>query len=154
MPHTTMDTSLATVADDLWPKIVTVTSHRPPGGRVTLEIPGLSEGPLLTTLARAIHDDMRAAGKWAARISEPRDKSQLSAKDFFRVRVENAARLLAIYAALYGSANYISIFDLSPEALKASASRSYATALHDAQAPCPAEDQPLFLPPLSTISRN
>jgi len=149
-----MNASPATVADDLWLKIVAVTAHRPPGGRVTLEIPGLSEGPLLTMLARAIHDDMRAAGKWAARISEPQDKSLLCAKDFFRVRTENAARLLAIYAALYGSANYISIFDLSPEALKASASRSYAIALRDAQTPRPAEDQPLFLPPLSTISRN
>ena len=139
---------------NLWPKVSPVTSYRPTGGRLTLEIPGLSEGPLLTTLARAIHDDMRAVGKWAARAGEPRDRSLLSAKEFSRVRAENAARLLAIYAALYGSANYIGLSDLSPEALKASASRSYATAFHDARASRSPEDKPLSLPPLPTHGRN
>jgi len=149
-----METQSIPGAADLWPKVYTVTSYRPTCGRLTLEIPGLSETPLLTALSRAIHLEMRAAGEWAARVGEPREKGAPGPIDFRLYRTENAARLLAIYTALHGCASYLSELDLSPEALKASASRSYANALHAASAPRPKQDKPLSPPSIPIRRQN
>ena len=149
-----MNTSLPPIPADLWPKVSLVTSYRPTDGRLTLEIPGLSEGPLLTALSRAIHLEMRSAGEWAARIGEPREKGIPGPTDFRRLDTENAARLLAIYTAVHGCASYLSAFDLSPEALKTFASRSYTNALHGARAPRPNRDKPLSPPSIPTRRQN
>ena len=111
--------SIAPAPADLWPKVFSVTSYRPSGEKLTLKIPGLSEAPLLAALSHAIHLAMRSAGEWAARIDEPREKGIPGPIDFRRLNTENAARLLAIYTALHGSAIYLSALDLSPESLKA-----------------------------------
>ena len=129
-----MSPSIAQAPADLWPKVFAVTSYRPSGEKLTLEVAGLSEAPLLAALSHAIHLAMRSAGEWAARIDEPREKGIPGPIDFRRLNTENAARLLAIYTALHGSAIYRSALDLSPEALKASASRGYSTALGREQA--------------------
>jgi hypothetical protein len=128
-----MDASLPPVPTDLWPKVIPVTGKRPPGRMLTLEIPGLSERPLLSALSRAIHQEMRAAGEWAARIGSSAKKEFPSEQDFSRHRAEEAARLLAIYTALHASAHYVSSFDPTPEGMKAATSRSYQLALRDAR---------------------
>ena len=147
-----METRSIPITADLWPKVYPVASHRPTGGRLTLEVPGLSEAPLLTALSRAIHLEMRAAGEWAARVGEPRQKGAPGPIDFCRYRRENAARLLALYTAIHGSAGYVSALDLQPEALKASASRSYANALHSARTPRPSSCE--LHPPTIPKSKN
>jgi len=149
MCHAIMKTIVAPTAADPWPKIHPVTSFRPTGGRLTLEVPGLSEAPLLAALSREIHLEMRAAGEWAARMGEPGDNRPFGPTDFHRLSVENAARLLAIYTALHGCASYLSAHDLNPEALKASASRTYATGLRCKQARRQDQDKPIS-PPAST----
>jgi len=128
-----MDASLPPVPPDLWPKLIPVTGQRPPGRMLTLEVPGLSERPLLSALSRAIHQEMRAAGEWAARIGSTPKKEFPSEQDFFLHRAEEAARLLAIYTALHGSAHYVSLFDPNPESVKAAASRSYQLGWRDAR---------------------
>jgi hypothetical protein len=155
-----METRSIPEAPGLWPKVYPVTSYRPSAGRLTLEIPGLSEAPLLTALSRAIHLEMRAAGEWAACIDEPREKGLPGLRglpgpiEFCRLRLENASRLLAIYTALHGGASYLGELDLNPEALKASASCSYAGALHAARAPRPNQDKPLSPPSIPTRRQN
>jgi hypothetical protein len=136
--------SLPPAPDDLWPKVLAVTGKRPAGRMVTLEIPGFSERPLLSALSRAIHLEMRAAGEWAARLDSASAKDLPWFREYSRHGAEEAARLLAIYAALHGCASYLGALDLSPEALKASASRSYAAALRHEQARRP--DQRPFPP--------
>jgi hypothetical protein len=84
---------------------------------------------------------MRAAGEWAARIGSASDKEFPSFKAFSRHRAEEAARLLAIYTALHGSGQYICSFDPTPEALKATASRSYQRALRDERERQPRQDE-------------
>ncbi len=138
--------------DDLWPKVYAVMSYRPTGGKLTVEIPGLSEAPLFAALSRAVHLEMRAAGEWAARMGEPREKGLPGPIDFCRYRLENAARLLAIYTALHSSASYVGALDPAPEALKASASRSYANALRGARAVQP--DKPPQPPSIPTRRQN
>jgi hypothetical protein len=115
---------------------------------LTMEIPGLSERPLLSALSRAIHREMRAAGEWAARIDPTAKKEFPSEQEFSSHRAEEAARLLAIYAALHGSAQYVSSFDPNPEALKAAAPRSYQLGLRDVREQEKKNDSPA-LPPLS-----
>ena len=143
-----MASSLPPIPADLWPKVILVTGKRPPGRMLTLEIPGLSERPLLSALSRAVHQEMRAAGEWAARIGTTPKKEFPSEQEFFRHRAEEAARLLAIYTALHGSAQYISSFDPTPAALKAEASRSYQLGLRDVREQEHQRDD-LTLPPLS-----
>jgi hypothetical protein len=140
--------SLPPIPAHLWPKVIPVTGQRPPGRMLTLEIPGLSERPLLSALSRAIHQEMRAAGEWAARIDPTAKKEFPSEREFSRHRAEEAARLLAIYTALHGSAQYVSSFDLTPDALKAAASRSYQLGLRDVREQESKQDNPA-LPPLS-----
>jgi hypothetical protein len=137
-----MDTLLAPAAPNLWPNVSPVSSYRRTGGNMTLEVPGLSESVLLEALSRAIHLEMRAAGEWA-------DTGLPGPKDLSRYRTENAARLLAIYTSFYGSANGARSLDLSPEALKTSASRSYEKAFRDERTQCQRPDKPVFPPPSS-----
>lgn len=152
-----MDKSLPLIPADLWPKVYLVTSHRLTGEKLTLEIPFLSEAPLLTALARAVHIEMRAAGEWAARIGKPWDDDLSRPPDlpgpigFYRRRTDNAARLHAVYTALHGSANYVNTLNVRPEVLKASASRSYAAALRGEQARHQYQDKsPSDAPPSKT----
>jgi hypothetical protein len=142
-----MKTLVASSSVDLWPKAYPVTSYCPTGGRLTLEVPGLSEGPLLAAVAHIVHLEMRAAGEWAARMGEPGDHGLFGPSSFHRLRKDNAARLLAIYTALYGCASYLSDLDLSPEALKSSASRCYTTALRGSR---PSSQGASLLSPAST----
>lgn len=129
-----MDTPLPPIPPDLWPKVIPVTSSRSSDQMLMLEIPGLSENPLLTALSQAIHLEMRAAGEWAARSELPSSKDFPSPQEFSRRRAENAARLLAIYRGLHASTQDSSPCDLIPETLKASASRSYQVGLLDERA--------------------
>jgi hypothetical protein len=129
-----MDTILPPLPPDLWPHTHPAGGSRPQGRMLALEIPGMSESLLLGVLARAIHHEMRTAGEWAARIASEADKDFPSAKDFARFRAENAARLLTLYAALFASSQYVSTSDITPEALKAAASKSYQFALRDERA--------------------
>jgi hypothetical protein len=115
---------------------------------LTLEIPGLSERSLLSALSSAVHQEMRAAGEWAARIGTTPKKDFPSEREFFRHRAEEAARLLAIYTALHRSAQYISSFDPTPAALQGSASRSYQLGLRDVREQ-ENKQEGLTLPPLS-----
>ena len=142
-----MDASLPPVPADLWPKVIPVTGQRPPGRMLTLEVPGLSERPLLSALSRAIHQEMRAAGEWAARIGSTPKKEFPSEQDFFRHSAEEAARLLAIYTALHGSAHYVSSFDPTPQDLKATASRSYQMGWRDARQSQREQNESPFLSP-------
>ncbi len=138
-----MDIPTTPTISDLWPQVPAVTGTRPQGGRLTLEIPGLTESPLLTALARSVHLEMRAAGEWAARVDEPKDKGLFPGpRAFARLRADNAARLLAIYIALHRGGHYIHASDLTPEALKASATRSYEIALRDGQKQSQSKGQP------------
>jgi hypothetical protein len=143
-----MISSLPPIPADLWPKVISVTGKRLPGRMLTLEIPGLSEGPLLSALSRTIHQEMRAAGEWAARIDPTAKKEFPSEQEFSRHRAEEAARLLAIYSALHGSAQYVGSLDRNPESLKAAASRSYQLGLRDVREQEKKNDSPV-LPPLS-----
>ena len=119
-----MDSSLPPLPADLWPHALAAQGSRPKGRLLTVEIPGMSENLLLSVLARAIHLEMRAAGEWAARITAAADTDFPSAKEFSCFRAENAARLLALYVAVFAAAQYIGSSDQTPEALKASASRN------------------------------
>jgi hypothetical protein len=126
-----MTSSLPPIPADLWPQVISVTGKRLPRRMLTLGIPGLSERPLLSALSHAIHREMRAAGEWAARIGSSPQKDFPSEQAFSRHRAEEAARLLAIYTALHGSAQYVSSFDPNPETVKAGASRCYQMGLRD-----------------------
>jgi hypothetical protein len=145
----TIETSPAV---DIWPKVGEVSAHRPPDRRVSVEIPGLSELPLLAALSQAVHLEMRAAGGWAARVDDPREKGIPGPKEFTSHRAENAARLLAIYTAVYRCGIYTGSFDPTPEAVKTSATRSYFTGRHYAQAPQPAPSR--SVPPSSLPIKN
>ncbi len=122
-----MDTPLPPIPADLWPKTLLVEATRPDGRSLSLEIPSLSERPLLDALSRAVHLNMEGAAKWAARVSTT-DKAFPSPREFSRLHADDAARLLAAYTALYHHREFPSDLSLSPEALKASASRAYAAA--------------------------
>lgn len=126
-----MGTSLPPIPADLWPKTapVSATRNHEGFGFLALEIPSLSERPLLSVLSRGIHREMEDAGKWAARIS-PADKNKFipTPRDFSRLCAEDAARLLAIYTSAYAAREVPSELELSPDALKASASRAYSNA--------------------------
>jgi len=126
-----MDSPLPSLPADLWPKSAPVSATRQDEGFgfLALEVPSLSERPLLSVLSRGIHREMEDAGKWAARIS-PADKDKFipTPRDFSRLCAEDAARLLAIYTAAYQARDVPSELELSPEALKVSASRAYSNA--------------------------
>jgi hypothetical protein len=128
-----MKQSLPSIPDDLWPNVMAVSACRPKGRMLALEIPGLSESILLTILCRAVYHEMRSAGEWTARISSGPKPEYPSEKDFARHSAENAARLLAIYTALYGLTDYTRDFDPTPADLKSGATRSYQMGLRDEQ---------------------
>jgi len=126
-----METSLPPIPADLWPKTapVSVTRNNEGFGFLAVEVPSLSERPLLSVLSRGIHREMEEAGKWAARISPAdQDKRIPTPRDFSRLCAEDAARLLAIYTAAYEAREVRSELELTPEALKTSASRAYTNA--------------------------
>ena len=130
--RTMMETRSTPAAANPWPKVYLVAGYRLTGGNLTLEVPFLSEAPLLTALARAVHIEMRAAGEWAARIGESWGDSLPDLPGpigFYRRRIDNAARLHAIYTALYGCGSYVNTLNVRPDVLKASVLRSYAAAL-------------------------
>jgi hypothetical protein len=152
-----MKQSLPPIPDDLWPIVIAVSARRPKGKMLALEIPGLSESILLTILCRAVYHEMRSAGEWTARISHGPRPEYPSEKDFAQHSAENAARLLAIYAALYGLAEYTRDFDPTPADLKSGATRSYQMGLRDernqqvARDPAPALSS---TSPISSTSQN
>lgn len=119
----------STPAADPWPKLYLVAGYRLTGENLTLEVPYLSEAPLLTALARAVHIEMRAAGEWAARIGESWGDDLPGPIGFYRRRIDNAARLHAIYTALHGCGSYVNTLNVRPDVLQASVLRSYAAAL-------------------------
>jgi hypothetical protein len=126
-----MKQSLPPIPGDLWPNVIAVSARRPEGRMLALEIPGLSESILLTILCRAVYHEMRSAGEWTARINPGSKPEYPSEKDFARHSAENAARLLAIYTALFGLADYTRDFDPTPADLKSGATRSYQMGLRD-----------------------
>jgi len=125
------DNALPPVPDDLWPEVAAISTKRPKGRRLALEIPCFSENLLLTVLCRAIHHEMRWAGEWTARIGQNPKREFPSEQDFARHSVENAARLLAIYTAIYRNGEFPPMSDPKPEDLKAGATRSYQIALRN-----------------------
>jgi hypothetical protein len=126
-----MDTPLPPVPADLWPEVIALSAKRPKGRMLTLEIPCFSENLLLTVLCRAIHHEMRWAGEWTARIGQNPKREFPSEQDFARHSAENAARLLAIYTAIYRNGEFPPMSDPNPEDLKAGATRSYQIALRN-----------------------
>lgn len=126
-----MDSSLPPISDDLWPKVSPVIVAPKPGGRVALEIPALTENLLLPVLCRAVHHEMRWAGQWAAGIGVATKREFPSEEALSRHSAENAARLLAIYAALYTAYACQGSLNPTPAELKAAASRSYQIHLRD-----------------------
>lgn len=129
-----MSPAVAPLPSDLWPQAYPAKSSRTRCHMLTLEIPGLTEALLLSVLARAIHLEMRAVGEWTARIETSVDKDFPSAREFACLRADNAARLLALYVAVFAAAQYVSASDIAPEALKSAASQSYQFALRDESA--------------------
>ncbi len=125
------DASLPPIPPDLWPEVIPIPAKRPTGRVLVLQIPCFSENLLLSSLCRAIHHEMRWAGEWAARIGQNPKREYPSEQDFARHSAENAARLLAIYTAIFRNAEFPPTSDPSPEDLKATASRSYQNALRD-----------------------
>jgi len=121
---------------------------------LTVEIPGLSEVPLLGALAHAIHSHMRAAGEWAASVDEPREPGLPGPRDFCRLRLDKAARLFAFYTTIRLSGRYVSPVEPTPEALKAAATQSYAAGQREAQARRQSQAKPLSPHPSSFITRN
>jgi hypothetical protein len=113
---------------DLWPKVPAVQARRPAGHLLMVEIPGLSDGPLLTALARSVHFAMHTAGGSAARSEAKRvteGSSPQAAKEVSLCFAEEAARLLSIYTAVHGASPSIHEFHITPSDLKEKATRSY-----------------------------
>jgi len=126
-----MDNSLPPIPAALWPKISPVIATSKPGGKITLEIPAVTENLLLPVLCRAVHHEMRWAGQWAAGIGVATKREFPSEEALSRHSAENAAQLLAIYTALYTAYAYHGPANPTPNELKAAASRSYQLQLRD-----------------------
>jgi hypothetical protein len=118
-----MDTPLPPVPADLWPTIPPTRSQRALHKAFSVEISNASAKPLLGALAESVHYEMACAGQWAAKpASDPLGKLQPS---IVRGRALDAAQLLSIYTAVYHVTDCPGEIELTPDALKASATRAY-----------------------------
>jgi hypothetical protein len=137
-----MHRPLAPAAAVVWPEVLAVKAYRTDSGMLTVEIPGLSEHLLLAAIAHAVHGHMRAAGEWTACADESRDPGFPGPRGFYRLRLENAARLFAVYTTLVHFGRYGSPHEPTSEALKAAATQSYAAGLREAQTLHQSQAQP------------
>jgi hypothetical protein len=119
---------------DLWPNTAATSTHRLPGNpSLFLEVPPDAQADLLKLLDYAVHQEMRSAGMFAARENTTVDlgNERISSEVFSRRFTAKAARLHSIYTALYAAVRPEEIFDLTPKAMKESASRFYELGFHE-----------------------
>lgn len=121
--------SLLPAPADLWPKVPAAEAVHRSDALLTVQVPLFSVRLLLRTLSLSVESEMASAGRWAAQGGDRPNQGtrrRRLARQAARGFANQAARLLALYAAIYPRVRHgMTALLPSPEGLRAEATLAY-----------------------------